>query len=84
MNEDITWLAPSQRAAIEERGGWRTAVTWKDGFGRMRVCVENGPSSHAMARRALRARFGEEWSAGYVPSLRTVATTPLIREYQEV
>jgi hypothetical protein len=76
-------LAPSLRTALEERGGWRNAVTWLDGFGVMHAAVEDCPGAWRMAQRALFERFGEDWGA-WRPSLRCVATDPGVREYVEV
>jgi hypothetical protein len=76
-------LAPSLRTALEERGGWRNAVTWLDGFGVMHAAVENSPSSHRMAMRALTERFGDEWGPSWRPSLRRVAAESMVVEYVE-
>jgi hypothetical protein len=76
-------LAPSLRTALEEQGGWKNAVTWKDGYGLMHVAVENGPSSHRQAMRALAERFADEWGPTWRPSLRRVAAESMVVEYVE-
>ena len=82
---DGTVLAPSQQAALEERGGWKTVVTWKDGHGIMHAVVENAPSAWDQAQRALTERFADadQWGPGWRPRLRTVKKTAMLIEYRE-
>lgn len=66
-------------------GGWRNAVTWKDGYGNMRAAVKDGPNANRDAHAALRERFysSPDWPRGYTPHLRTVVVEDGIREYVE-
>lgn len=71
------------RTRLVTEGGWRNAVTWKDGYGRFCVVVKDGPNAWAHARRAIAERFGDEIPRGYALHLRTVEVIGGLREYIE-